>query len=76
MYAIIMKTVPVSMNEFDNSFRAPDKMNYKLSPPKHFSEHTFKSLKYDVAPGESVYSTNVLAVSYFGSSSVPSTNLS
>jgi hypothetical protein len=76
MYVIIMPTEADSMNAFDNSFFAADKTKSSFSPPMHLSEHTFKSLKYDVAPGESVYSTNVFAVSYFGSNSVPSTNLS
>jgi hypothetical protein len=42
------------MKAFDNNFVALDKTNFKLSPPKHLSGHTFKSLKYDVAPGDSV----------------------
>ena len=49
-----MPTVAVSMNAFDNSCLPPDKMNSRFSPPKHLSGHTFKSLKYEVAPGESV----------------------
>jgi len=49
------------MKAFDNSFVALDKMNFSFSPPKHLSGHTFKSLKYDVAPGESVYSAIELA---------------
>ena len=71
-----MPTRADSMNVFDNSFVALDKTKSSFSPPIHFSEHTFKSLKQDVAPGERVQSTNELAYQYFGSSSVPSTNLS
>jgi hypothetical protein len=33
------------MNAFDNSFVALDKTKSSFSPPIHFSEHTFKSLK-------------------------------
>jgi hypothetical protein len=59
--AIVIPTAAVSMKAFDNSFVALDKMNFSFSPPKHLSGHTFKSLKYDVAPGESVYSAIELA---------------
>ena len=54
MKAVVMPTAAVSMKAFDNSFYALDKTNSNLSPPEHLSGHTFKSLKYEVAPGDRV----------------------
>ena len=54
MKAVVIPTAAVSMKALDNSFLALDKTNCSFSPPKHLSGHTFKSLKYDVAPGDRV----------------------
>ena len=45
MLAIANPTAPVSINALERSFYALDNINYRCSPPKHLSEHTFKSLK-------------------------------
>lgn len=49
MYAIMEPSKAVSITEFNHI--AFDNLKSNCSAPMHFSEHTFKSLKYEEAPG-------------------------
>ena len=54
MYSNPIIALAVIMYALVINLKAPESKNSSFSPPRHLSLHILKSLKSDLAPGESV----------------------